>query len=311
MVTMDFEADIPRDLAYAAHGGTSFVPERRAEQEQAEYANTLRSDLATLTERCATEEERARLAEQFERYRAGYRRRYTAQLAARSRVLSPMITGPARFPVASNNKRCDSYERRVNELVEYRRRALRAINRMMWPADNGIRQAAPDAAELLRQKIDEKKRFQETMKAANRIVRSKKPDAERIAAIVALGIGETNARKLLEPDFCGRRGFPDYALQNNLAEIKRLEQRALQVAALPTAIEKADADYGPIKVEADPKAERVYIWTPGRNEEATRILKGHGWHWARSLGCWSRILTIRAVLVSKEIGPKLAAVYAA
>jgi hypothetical protein len=37
METTDFVNDIPEDLARRAHGGTSFVPEQRAEQERASY----------------------------------------------------------------------------------------------------------------------------------------------------------------------------------------------------------------------------------------------------------------------------------
>ena len=63
-----FANDVPHDLAQAAHQGTSFVPERRAEQEQADYAATLRADYEELTKLADTEEKQAQLAEEFARY---------------------------------------------------------------------------------------------------------------------------------------------------------------------------------------------------------------------------------------------------
>ncbi len=44
MRSLDFENDIPESLACAAHSGTSMVPERRAVQERASYAQELRTD---------------------------------------------------------------------------------------------------------------------------------------------------------------------------------------------------------------------------------------------------------------------------
>jgi hypothetical protein len=77
----------------------------------------------------------------------------------------------------------------------------------------------------LEAKIAKRTRDQEVYKAVNAIIRKKLSDDEKVEAIRALGMGETTARKLLLPDFAGRVGIPSYALQNNLAEIKRLEGR--------------------------------------------------------------------------------------
>jgi hypothetical protein len=91
---MDFANDIPQDLARAAHQGTSFVPERRAQQEQQDFAATLRGDFEELTKLTDTGKKQAQLALKFERYRAGYRKRALALLQSEARCLSPMITGP-------------------------------------------------------------------------------------------------------------------------------------------------------------------------------------------------------------------------
>jgi len=77
-----FEHDIPIDVAQAAHHNTSHVPERRAEQERASYAATLRQDLEALSRFATTPEKKALLVEEFARYRAGFRQHYIARLHA-------------------------------------------------------------------------------------------------------------------------------------------------------------------------------------------------------------------------------------
>src|SRR5262245_27183076 len=95
----EYAIDIPIELARAAHSGTSFVPERRGEQEQAEYAGMLRDDYAVLSAYATTDAKRATLEVEFARYRDGLKRRYVLMLTSKSRCVSWMIAGRSNFPV--------------------------------------------------------------------------------------------------------------------------------------------------------------------------------------------------------------------
>jgi hypothetical protein len=185
----DLANDLPQDLARAAHQGTSFVPERRAQQERDEYAATLRADFEELTKLADTEEKQAQLAEEFARYRAGYRQRALALLRSQSRCLSPMITGPARFPVERNRKRCAIAHQRLTELLDFRKRALAAIRKALQPELRPIMAGDADAADRLREKIAKAEELQARMKATNAAIRQHAqagPEAQ-VAALVALG----------------------------------------------------------------------------------------------------------------------------
>ena len=94
-----------------------------------------------------------------------------------------------------------------------------------------IRSEDSGAVQQLQARIAEAERLQERMKAANKVIRDRKPpDEEKIARLGAeCGIPEDGARKLLRPDFAGRIGFPNYELTNNAANIRRMQAR---VAAL-------------------------------------------------------------------------------
>src|SRR5713226_2420039 len=164
---INFATDIPLNLARAAPSGTSFVPDRRAQQEQADYAETLRADYEELAKLADTPEKQAQLAKELERYRAGYRKRAVALLHSRSRCLSVIITGRARFPVARNEKRNRIAHKRLEELLDFRTRALAAIRKALQPELRPIMAGDSDATDRLRAKIAQAEELQGRMKAAN------------------------------------------------------------------------------------------------------------------------------------------------
>jgi hypothetical protein len=299
----DLANDIPQDLARAAHEGTSFVPEHRAQQEQAEYAATLRADYEELAKLADTPEKQAQLAEEFDRYRAGYRRRALTLLRSRSRCLSPMITGPARFPVERNRKRCDIAHKRLTELLDFRTRALAAIRKALQPELRPIMSGDADAADRLREKISEAEELQARMKASNAAIRQHGkagPDAQ-VAALVALGHPEARARELLRPDFCGRIGFPAYALQNNNANIRRMKERLATVEkaqATPETVQEGAA----ARLEDCPAENRVRLFFPAKPAQAVRgRLSASGFRWTPSLGCWQAYRNPRSLQIAAEV----------
>jgi len=297
------QTTFPATLARAAHQGTSFVPDRRAEQERDEYAATLRADYDELVKLADTGEKQTQLAEEFDRYRAGYRKRAVALLHSQSRCMSAMITGPARFPVERNRKRCDIAHRRLTELLDFRTRALAAIRKTLQPELRPIMTGDADAADRLREKIAQAEKLQGRMKAANAAIRAHAkagPEAQ-IAALMAQGHPEARARELLRPDFCGRIGFPDYALTNNNANVRRMKERLAAIAkaqATPETVQEGKA----ARLEDCPADNRVRLFFPGKPGLAIRdSLKANGFRWTPSLGCWQAYRNPRSRQLAIEI----------
>lgn len=87
----------------------------------------------------------------------------------------------------------------------------------------GIASDDPDAIEKLKAKLVRLERSQETMKAINKVIRSAHMSHEdKIEYITQTHkLTEKHAKELLAGDFCGRVGFPLYALQNNNATIRQ------------------------------------------------------------------------------------------
>jgi len=281
-------ATLPRELAQCAHSGTSFVPYQRATQEQDGFTAHLQGLYSELLTHCKTDEMRAVLESEFERYQERYSRLYRAYLASKSRCMSTMIAGPSNFPVRRMEKRNAVVDRRRSELIEFQSRAKAAIIRELHPERRPIMTGDANASERLADKIAEAEHMQNRMRAANAAIRKHKkagPEAQ-IAALVALEFSEGIAKRLLEPDFCGRIGFADYQLTNNNANIRRMKERLEHVSAVQ-ALPTVEAEGEAARVEDSPADNRVRLFFPGKPSAEIRTdLKRCGFRWSPTIGAW-------------------------
>ncbi len=286
-----FENDIPTAAGYAAYSGISFSPEKRAEMTRANYASTLTADLALLETLATTDEKRATLAEEFARYREGYRRRYLIWLSAKSRCLSTMITGPANFPVARNEKRNRTEHRRGEDLIQFRERALKAIRRELCPEDRPIMSGDSDAVERLREKLAEMEAQRDRMKAVNAAHAKflKKPDS--LDASPLSDDDKALIRRYIAPYSWEPHPFAPFRFTNLGARIRdqkaRLEALERNKAQTPQEIKGEAARY-----EDSPAENRIRLFFPGKPaREVIDRLKKCGFRWTPSLGCWTAYRT--------------------
>lgn len=296
--------DIPLDLAIRAHNGTSQVPEDRGEQERAGYAQQLAADYTALSQLATTDEKRATLQAEFARYRAGYRQRFTDLLHAKSRCLSWLVSGPANFPTRRAEKANRSSSNKLTELIEYRQRALKAIRRALQPELAPIMSGDSDAVARLKAKMSGLEADRDRMKAVNAAIRKHKKggfDAQ-LQALIDLGVHESQARKILEPNYMGRVGIESWQLSNIGAEIRRLKLRLAKVEADQAAPSvEADGENG-IRFEDAPADNRVRLFFLGKPDADVRTdLKRHGFRWAPSLGCWQAYRNFRSVECAKRV----------
>ena len=198
-----------RKQACDAHYWNSFQPDRAAEVVLASVESELRDYQSQLPDE---------LKEDFEKRYLDLTSRW---LSALSRCASPAVTGPAKFPVKKMQKANEAERNARMKLDEW---AKKFVHRVTHPTQHRLTGWAE--IERLQMKVDQLAELQELMKACNAIVRKKLlTDEEKVDEMVSLGVHEKIAKDLLEPDFCGRRGFPSYALTNNLAKIKQAQER--------------------------------------------------------------------------------------
>jgi hypothetical protein len=146
----------------------------------------------------------------------------------------------------------------------------------------------PEAITKLKEKIASLEKNQQLMKDANKVIKSKKSEAEKVEELVKLGFKESQAIELLQPDFCGRIGFASYSLTNNNANINTAKKRLefLEKQAQDTTTTK---EYEGFKVVDNVEDNRLQLFFDEKPSEAMRKqLKGFGFKWAPSVGAWQR-----------------------
>lgn len=298
-----FIADIPRDLAYHAHQGTSFSPEKRADAARADYSHTLASDYAKLKAHAEKAGTMHMLEEEFARYRANYAAAYRAWLSSKSRCISWMITGPARFPVSRAQKWSNAAQRRADLCIELREKAMRSIIRKLRPDLRPIMAGDADAIERLGIELAGRERRQAMMKEANAAIRKHIKQGQEAAAIalVDLGFSADEARELVTPSKSWRgQGFASFELSNNNANIRRIRERLEHLERMH-ATPVQDVEANGFRVVIDPPANRVRLYFSGKPDEASRAkLKSSGFRWVPSEGAWQGYINSTTQRVAKE-----------
>jgi hypothetical protein len=291
------QTDLNRKLAFEAHYGTSFDPDKRADQEVDSYMTEMAALVAEF-EPFATEANEAELAVDLEAYRVHYLKLIHAKLAADSRCMSSMITGPSNFPVARNQKRLDTAHKRLEEFLDWRKKALDRLHKKYDPRrmSTVISADDSDAVQQLKVKIDLFEAHQILMKAANKIVKSNLPTDEKIEKLVELGMTFQQAKELFTLDYMGNVGFPAYALTNNSANIRRMKERIADLereAAKRQPETERDIMIGgvPCRLVENADANRLQLIFDGKPAETVRaMLKSNGFHWSPREGAWQRQL---------------------
>lgn len=158
-----------------------------------------------------------------------------------------------------------------------------------------------DEPEIMQGRIDKAEALQARMKAANAAVRK----GDR-AALAVQGFKPAQIEQLFTSDFAGRLGFPDYALTNNNANIRRMRQRLAELQRA-SKLEFKQRTVGDVRIVEDPDTMRVRLHFPGKPTPAViAILKMHAFRWAPSERASQRQLNgagrMRTDLVLEAIG---------
>lgn len=241
------------------------------------------------------EEKKPNLAEKAQRMAERYSRKLAEYLNAyyRNEASCPsiLISGGGNFPVRKKEKQNSRRETLMNDW-KYLKSYAAKIEHLLT-MEQPILSGDAQAIELLEEKLESLKENQEMMKAVNKAVKLK-DTAKGDEQLKDMGYSDDQIKNFREPDFCGRIGYPSYALQNNNANIKRIESR---LNSLKAAKEKGnqEAENKFCKVVENADIMRLQLFFDGKPEDKVRdILKGNGFKWSPKNGCWQRQLTANA-----------------
>lgn len=287
---MNFDKYIERvkQAAKSAWNGVSFSPEKRAASFVSEFENELGKYAAQVE---------GIDSNKVEEFASKYTDKAVSYLHTQSRKISSMITGPANFPVRSQEKVGETLHKRLGEYVTFPEYYVKLLKKQ---ADKAKRIATGydlPTAELERQKayLEALKRNHEIMKEANAIIRSGSNVKERLAKIEF----RTDAgKKWWQQNLEDGKGFPTWALSNNLANIKRVEQRVreLQKKADKAGTTAPELQFDGGYVIKNYDQDRLQIIFDGiPNEQTRNVLKRSGYRWSPKNKAWQRQLTQNAL----------------
>lgn len=221
------------------------------------------------------------------------------------RCPSVMISGADNFPVKKKEKQVQAWEKNHQFYTETQK-ILDKIKGILRGKDI-IKSSDEDAIERLEEKLDALKENQERMRAVNKAIRlknTKKGDEE----LKILGYSDEQIQELRTPDFMGRVGFPAYALQNNNANIHRVEERLKSLKAVKEKGTK-ETEFELFKVVENVEAMRLQIIFGEKPEADVRaVLKKNGFKWAPSQGAWQRMLNPAGKYALNRVKEELEAV---
>jgi hypothetical protein len=235
-------------------------------------------------------------------YEDRYIEKYKEWLYAMSRCFSQMITGAGGWKPATfrRHEKTNAAEKAAHDrLDQWCEKVIKRCNRQE-------RLTGWAEVERLQDKLDNLTRTQEMMKDANKIIRDKKlAEVEKVDELVALGFSEQTSMKLMEPDFCGRIGFADYALRNNLAKIKDTEAKMKRHASMASK-EDSEKEYAWGTLRIDYSDERYRFIFDGKPEQKViDLMKSNAFKWSRANGAWQRQITPNATYAVKRMIEKL------
>jgi acylphosphatase len=258
------------EKAKRAYNWVSHSPDRRGATCIKEHSEELAADLEFV----------AQHGGDVARYREKYEQYFLSWLSAQGNCFSVMITGGSGFNNTKHAK-ANAREHKASEnFREWRERTKAAIlsaERKEARKDIDPIQEALANAEMERKTL-------ETMKAANKIIKSK--SADKLDELVAIGIKASAAEELLKPDYAGRHGFASFSLTNCRNRMKSWEEKA-EALKKNQVKEANEIEVAGVRIVQNYQDSRIELYFEGKPDDKTRNeLKSNGFRWTPSKGCW-------------------------
>lgn len=284
-----------KDIEHSFHALTHF-PDRRTLSELeglAERLNGFAAYMVELWEQAKLPLPDAEL-EAFARRHVEITAKYWA---AEGRCMNWFITGPARFPVARNEKRMRVSDARRADIAAHIASAKKAVKRKAFPHgtdDEPILASDPAAMQRIASRIEDLALSIDRMKRANVIIRRMEKDQASEADILARVVAETGmdeeraSRGVTVAPWQNRRGF---STTNTRVELRRMQSRLASMKKRGDRAEDVETEAGAVTVKENTDMARIQLLFPGKPDEQTRrTLKSHGFRWSPSQGAWQRNL---------------------
>lgn len=277
------------EKAVRAFEGTSHSPEERAGYYIRAYETTLLEDLEKLPK------------EENETYIEQYRQWVINVFDKHSRVLSAMITGPARFPTSRNEKASNAYDKAVSDFVEWRKKYSKRVERKLEEAKSP-EQRTDEEWEAL------KKDIRYNAKVCAEIDNGAKGSYRTAFTNSIFGKVERLAnngksdlvlraldyiRELQEGDHGLKK--PLFTTRHKIWTLREVCEKAIETQKERESKEDSEVVFDGGRIVKNYSKERLQIYHDEKpSAQVIAALKANGFKWSRLNGCWQRQLTNNA-----------------
>jgi hypothetical protein len=296
-------------IAMRAHEGTSFSPEKRGRSE-VECYNAHLADVKEMFNKVAnTESQKALAIDLFNTYADKYHTLKVDYLCSRSRCMSTMITGPANFPVRSQEKKNRSSDNKFQKMIDWCDYAQSKYKNLI------LKERFQDFSELEESKqiLSNMEKLQTGMKKANSLLKKLSKQSATIEQFNKLfeiesDISVTFMIETARWNTPPHKGYESFRLTNNNSLVKRLKAKVLKLEATENATEEDNKEnsFEGFTVVENKADDRIQFLFEGKPEEKIRnILKSRAFRWSPKNNAWQRKLTNNAIYagqcITKEI----------
>lgn len=274
------------DRAVRAFESTSFSPEERAALYIREYEETLLSDLKKLPE------------EEHNEYTEKFRTWVVTLFDKHSRILSAMITGPARFPTSRNEKANKSYDKAMSEFSEWREKYAQRVAKRIEDAKSPEEKESMEWL-MLKRDIDHNAKACADVDNGEPYYRSAFTNSifgkvERLAnnGKAALVLKALDYIKQVQENEKTGLKKPLFTSRHKIWNLQEVCEKAVQKQEERANAESIEIEFDGGKVVKNFADDRLQIFHDEKPDAAViSRLKSNGFRWSRFNGCWQRQLT--------------------
>lgn len=274
------------DKAVRAFENTSFSPEERAALYIREYEETLLGDLKKLPE------------DEHKEYTEKFRTWVVTLFDKHSRILSAMITGPARFPSSRNEKANNSYDKAVTEFSEWREKYSRRVAKRIEAAKSPEEKESVEWL-MLKRDIDHNAKACADVDNGEPYYRSAFTNSifgkvERFAnkGKAVLVLKALDYIKQVQEDKKTGLKKPLFTSRHKIWKLKEVCETAIKKQEERGNKESSEIVFKGGKVVKNFADDRLQIFHDEKPDaDVISRLKSNGFRWSRFNGCWQRQLT--------------------
>ena len=272
--------------AVRAFENTSFSPEERAVLYIREYEEALLEDLKKLP------------AEEHKEYTEKFRAWVETLFDKHSRILSAMITGPARFPTERNNKSNNSYDKALSDFSEWREKYAKRVEKRIEDAKSPEQKESEEWLALKRDinynakacaDIDNGEPYHRSA-FTNSIFGKVERLANKGKAALVLKALEY-IKQVQEDEKTGLKK-PLFTSRHKIWKLQEVCEATMQKQEERANTESSEIEFEGGRIVKNFADDRLQIFHDEKpSADVISRLKSNGFRWSRFNGCWQRQLT--------------------